>query len=173
MVEKEIGREGMDLGKKILIILGSTSDLPIMEDGVGFLRDFDVPFRLEISSAHRHPERTAALAREARSQGVEVIIAAAGLAAHLPGVVAAHTSLPVIGLPLQGGALAGVDALLAIVQMPKGVPVATVGINASRNAAILACQILGIKYPDVADRLEAFKERMKAEVEESAKGVTI
>lgn len=163
----------MDQGKRVLIILGSTSDLPIMEDGVGFLRDLEVAFRLEISSAHRHPERTATLAREARSQGVEVIIAGAGLAAHLPGVVAAHTSLPVIGLPLQGGALAGVDALLSIVQMPKGVPVATVGINASRNAAILACQILGIKYPDVAGRLDELKERMKAEVEESAKGVAI
>jgi len=161
----------MDKKQRILIILGSASDLPIVDEAVSFLRDLDVPFRLEISSAHRHPERTATLAREARSQGVEVVIAAAGLAAHLPGVVAAHTSLPVIGLPLQGGALAGVDALLSIVQMPKGVPVATVGVNASKNAAILACQILGIKYPDVAGRLDALKERMKAEVEESAKNV--
>lgn len=161
----------MDKEQRILIILGSASDLPIVDEAVSFLRDLDVPFRLEISSAHRHPERTATLAREARSQGVEVVIAAAGLAAHLPGVVAAHTSLPVIGLPLQGGALAGVDALLSIVQMPKGVPVATVGVNASKNAAILACQILGIKYPDVAGRLDALKERMKAEVEESAKNV--
>lgn len=163
----------MDKKQRVLVILGSTSDLPIVDEAVGFLRDLDVSFRLEISSAHRHPERTATLAREARSQGVEVIIAAAGLAAHLPGVVAAHTSLPVIGLPLQGGALAGVDALLSIVQMPKGVPVATVGVNASKNAAILACQILGIKYPDVAARLDALKERMKAEVEESAKNVKI
>lgn len=163
----------MDREKKILIILGSASDLPIMEDGVSFLKDVGVSFRLEISSAHRHPERTTTLAKEARSQGIEVIIAGAGLSAHLPGVVAAHTSLPVIGLPLQGGALAGVDALLSIVQMPKGVPVATVGINASRNAAILACQILGIKYPGVAGRLDDLKERMKAEVEESAKTVTI
>lgn len=163
----------MDQKQRVLIILGSASDLPIMEEGIGLFRELGVPFRLEISSAHRHPERTAALAREARSQGVEVIVAGAGLAAHLPGVVAAHTSLPVIGLPLQGGALAGVDALLSIVQMPKGVPVATVGINASKNAAILACQILGIKYPDVAGRLDALKEHMKAEVEESAKSVKV
>jgi 5-(carboxyamino)imidazole ribonucleotide mutase len=163
----------MDKKQRVLIILGSTSDLPIIDEAVSFLRDVDVPFRLEISSAHRHPEKTATLAKEARSQGVEVIIAAAGLAAHLPGVVAAHTSLPVIGLPLQGGALAGVDALLSIVQMPKGVPVATVGVNASKNAAILACQILGIKYPDVAGRLDGWKERMKAEVEESAKNVKV
>lgn len=162
----------MDQQQRILIILGSASDLPVMEDGVTFLREMDVSFRVEISSAHRHPERTASLAKEARSQGVEVIIAGAGLAAHLPGVVAAHTTLPVIGIPLQGGALAGVDALLSIVQMPKGVPVATTGINASRNAAILACQILGIKYPEVADRLDVLKERMKAEVEESARSVT-
>lgn len=163
----------MGEAKRVLIILGSASDLPIMEDGIAFLRELEVGFRLEISSAHRHPERTAVLAKEARSQGFEVIIAGAGLAAHLPGVVAAHTSLPVIGLPLQGGALAGVDALLSIVQMPKGVPVATVGVNASRNAAILAGQILGIKYPDVAGRLDAFKERMKREVEESARNVNI
>jgi 5-(carboxyamino)imidazole ribonucleotide mutase len=163
----------MDQRPMVLIILGSASDLPIMEDGVTFLRETGVSFSLEISSAHRHPERTSSLAREARSQGVEVIIAGAGLAAHLPGVVAAHTSLPVIGIPLQGGALAGVDALLSIVQMPKGVPVATVGINASRNAAILACQILGIKHPEVAAKLDALKERMKAEVEESAKNAKI
>ena len=163
----------MDQEPKILIILGSASDLPIIEDGVAFLRDFDVSFRVEISSAHRHPERTTMLAKQARSQGIEVIIAGAGLAAHLPGVVAAQTSLPVIGLPLQGGVLAGVDALLSIVQMPKGVPVATVGINSSRNAAILACQILGIKYPEMASRLDALKERMKAEVEESAKNAII
>jgi 5-(carboxyamino)imidazole ribonucleotide mutase len=163
----------MDQIQRILIILGSASDLPVMEDGVTLLREMDVPFRMEISSAHRHPERTVSLAKEARSQGIEVIIAGAGLAAHLPGVIAAYTSLPVIGIPLQGGALAGVDALLSIVQMPKGVPVATVGINASKNAAILACQILGIKYPEVAARLDTLKERMKAEVEESAKSVRV
>ena len=96
------------------------------------------------------------------------MIAAAGLAAHLPGVIAAHTTLPVIGIPLKGGALQGVDALLSIVQMPKGIPVATVGIDAARNACILACQILSLKYPEIAARLDALKEKLKREVEEKS-----
>ena len=156
---------------KILIILGSDSDLPIMEDGLNFLKAIGVPFSLDISSAHRHPEKTVALAQKAREQGIEVIVAAAGLAAHLPGVVASHTTLPVIGIPLKGDALNGLDSLLSIVQMPKGVPVATVGVNSSRNACILACEILSIKYAEVRKKLEQLKESMKKEVEEKSKQV--
>ncbi len=154
---------------KILIVLGSDSDLPVMEDGLNFLKSMGVPYSLDVSSAHRHPEKTVTLARRAREQGIEVIIAAAGLAAHLPGVVASHTTLPVIGIPLKGEALNGLDALLSIVQMPKGVPVATVGVNSSRNAAILACEMLSIKYPQIRRRLEQFKEAMRDEVEQKSK----
>jgi 5-(carboxyamino)imidazole ribonucleotide mutase len=156
---------------KILIILGSDSDLPIMEDGLNFLKAIGVPFILDISSAHRHPEKTVALAQKAREQGIEVIIAAAGLAAHLPGVVASHTTLPVIGIPLKGDALNGLDALLSMVQMPKGVPVATVGVNSSRNACILACEILSIKYAEMRRKLGQLKDSMKKEVEEKSKQV--
>ena len=154
---------------KILIILGSDSDLPTMEDGLSFLKTMGIPYALDISSAHRHPEKTVALAQKARGQGVEVIIAAAGLAAHLPGVVASHTTLPVIGIPLKGEALNGLDALLSIVQMPKGVPVATVGVNSSRNASILACEILSIKYPQIRRRMEQLKETMRDEVEQKSR----
>ncbi len=154
---------------KVLIILGSDSDLPLMKDGFNLLNEMEVPFKVDISSAHRHPDKTASYAKNARADGIEVIIAAAGLAAHLPGVIAAHTTLPVIGIPLKGGSLLGMDALLSIVQMPKGVPVATVGIDASRNACILACEILSIKYPDVRGGLEAMKERMRLEIEEKSR----
>jgi 5-(carboxyamino)imidazole ribonucleotide mutase len=156
---------------KILIILGSDSDLPIMEDGLDFLKATGVPFTLDISSAHRHPEKTVALAQKAREQGIEVIIAAAGLAAHLPGVVASHTTLPVIGIPLKGDALNGLDSLFSIVQMPRGVPVATVGVNSSRNACILACEILSIKYAEIRKKLEQLKDSMKKEVEEKSRQV--
>jgi 5-(carboxyamino)imidazole ribonucleotide mutase len=156
---------------KILILIGSDSDLPIVEDGLKFLRENEVPFKLDISSAHRHPEKTVRYARDARKEGFEVIIAVAGMAAHLPGVVASHTTLPVIGVPTGGGALNGVDALLSIVQMPKGIPVATVGINASRNASILACKILSIKHDDLRKRLESLKEKMKEESEAKSAGL--
>ena len=154
---------------KILVLVGSDSDLPIMEEGFAFLKALDVPFVIDISSAHRHPEKTVKYAREAREKGIEVIIAAAGLAAHLPGVVASHTTLPVIGIPLKGDALNGMDSLLSIVQMPKGVPVATVGVNSSRNACILACQILSIKYPEIAKKLELMKHEMKKDIDEKSK----
>jgi 5-(carboxyamino)imidazole ribonucleotide mutase len=138
---------------------------------LSFLKAMGVPYALDISSAHRHPEKTVGLARKAREQGTEVIIAAAGLAAHLPGVVASHTTLPVIGIPLKGDALNGLDALLSMVQMPKGVPVATVGVNSSRNASILACEILSIKYPEIRKKMEQFKETMRNEVEQKSKQI--
>ncbi len=154
---------------KVLVLLGSDSDIPLMQDGLDLLSEMGVTFKLDISSAHRHPDKTAAYARSARSEGFEVIIAAAGLAAHLPGVIAAHTTLPVIGVPLNGGSLLGMDALLSIVQMPKGVPVAAVGINAARNACILACQILSIKYDDLREKLEGMKGGMRQEIEEKSR----
>jgi 5-(carboxyamino)imidazole ribonucleotide mutase len=157
---------------RILIVMGSENDREVMEDGFALLNELGVLFRLEVSSAHRHPERTAAFAKNARKEGVEVIIAAAGMAAHLPGVIAAYTTLPVIGIPLKGKTLPGIDALLSIVQMPKGVPVATVGIDAARNACILACQILAIKYPRLRQRLDALREKMKMDVEEKGARVS-
>jgi 5-(carboxyamino)imidazole ribonucleotide mutase len=156
---------------KILILMGSENDHEVMEDGFALLRELGVAFRLEVSSAHRHPERTAAFAKGARDEGIEVIIAAAGMAAHLPGVIAAYTTLPVIGIPLKGKSLHGIDSLLSIVQMPKGVPVATVGIDAARNACILACEILGIKYPEVQQKLDGLRDKMKREIEEKGKKV--
>jgi 5-(carboxyamino)imidazole ribonucleotide mutase len=148
---------------KILILIGSESDLSVTEDGVNFLRETGVSFKIDISSAHRNPEKTVEYAKNARKDGVEVIIAVAGMAAHLPGVLASHTTLPVIGVPVGGGALNGIDALMSIVQMPKGVPVATVGINASRNAAILACEILSIKHDEIREKLEKMKDDIKKE----------
>jgi 5-(carboxyamino)imidazole ribonucleotide mutase len=154
---------------KVLILLGSESDLPLMQDGLDFLNEMGVEFTLDISSAHRHPEKTASCAKGARAAGIEVIVAAAGLAAHLPGVIASHTTLPVIGIPLKGGSLLGMDALLSMVQMPKGVPVATVGIDGSRNACILVCEILSIKYDGIRVKLEDMKEKMRQEIDEKSR----
>ncbi len=154
---------------KILVLVGSDSDLPVMENGLKFLKDLEVSYFLDISSAHRHPEKTVRYAQTARSEGFEVIIAMAGMAAHLPGVIASHTTLPVIGVPAGGGALKGMDALLSIVQMPPGVPVATVGIDASRNAAILACEILSIKDDALWIRLDRMKEELRLQNEEKSK----
>jgi len=150
----------------VLIVMGSDSDLKVMSGATQMLDSFKVPYEVRISSAHRVPERTAKLAEEAEVRGIEVIIAAAGLAAHLPGVIAALTVLPVIGVPMKSGALHGEDALHAIVQMPPGIPVATVAIDGAKNAAILACQILGVKYPSIRKKLQAYKEQMAAEVKE-------
>ena len=152
------------------ILLGSDSDLPVMERAAEVLKDMGVPYEMDICSAHRSPERTAEYAKAARKRGVEAIIAGAGMAAHLAGAVASHTTLPVIGVPLSSGALEGVDALYATVQMPPGVPVATVAIDGARNAAYLACSILSIKHPEIAKRLEKFREETrKALIEKSRK----
>ncbi len=150
------------------ILMGSDSDLPVMEKAAEVLREMGVPFEMDISSAHRLPEKTAEYAKNARGRGVEVLIAGAGMAAHLAGALAAHTTLPVIGVPLKSGALEGVDALYSTVQMPPGIPVASVGIDGSKNAGYLACEILSIKYPEVARKLEAFRERMRRELEEKS-----
>jgi len=151
------------------ILMGSDSDLPVMEKGAEVLKEMGVSFEIDISSAHRLPEKTADYAKTARERGIEVLIAGAGMAAHLAGVLAAHTTLPVIGVPLKSGALEGVDALYSTVQMPPGIPVATVGIDGAKNAAYLACEILSIKYPEIAKKLEDFRTKMKKSLEEKSK----
>lgn len=143
------------------ILMGSDSDLPVMEKAAAVLRGMGVPFEMDISSAHRLPDKTAEYAKSARERGLEVIIAGAGMAAHLAGVVAAHTTLPVIGVPLASGALNGIDALHSTVQMPPGVPVATVAIDGGKNAAYLACSILSIKHPELVLGLERFRENTR------------
>ncbi len=160
---------------RVGIIMGSDSDLTIMEEASGVLKAFDVPYEITVASAHRSPERAAQYAKTARQRGVKVIIAGAGLAAHLAGSIAAHTTLPVIGVPINAGALNGFDALLSTVQMPPGIPVATVAIGktGARNAGILAVQILALEDPDLVKRLEKFKIDMAEKVEAKAKKLEI
>jgi len=153
---------------QVLILMGSDSDLPVMEKAAEVLRDMGVAYEVDISSAHRLPEKTAEYAKNARKRGIEVIIAGAGMAAHLAGVVAAHTTLPVIGVPLKSGALAGVDALYSTVQMPPGIPVATVAIDGAKNAAYLACSILSIKYPAIARKLESYRASTRKALEKKS-----
>ena len=151
------------------ILMGSESDLPVMEKAMEVLKEMGIPYEMEIRSAHRMPEKTVHYAKTARRRGIEVLIAGAGMAAHLAGVLASHTTLPVIGVPLKSGALNGADALYSTVQMPPGVPVATVGIDGSKNAAYLACEILSIKYPEIAKKIEDFRSKMKKSLEEKSK----
>ena len=151
-------------GAQVMIIVGSDSDLPAMQPAFDFLDKMEVAYDLHISSAHRTPQRTADLVVSAEDLGVGVIIAAAGGAAHLPGVIAAQTPLPVIGVPIKTDALAGVDSLYSIVQMPSGVPVATVGINAAKNAAILAVQILSNADFALRDKIRSFKQELEEQV---------
>ena len=142
---------------RVGVIMGSTSDEDIMRKGAVVLEELGLGYEMVVSSAHRNPERTATWAGEAASRGLQVIIAGAGLAAALPGVVAAHTTLPVIGVPIASGALGGVDSLYSIVQMPPGIPVATVGIDNARNAALLAAQIVALSDEAVARSIEAYR----------------
>lgn len=148
---------------KVSIIMGSTSDLPVMEKACKQLNDLQVPFEVMALSAHRTPAEVEQFAREAEGRGVRVIIAAAGMAAALPGVIAAQTTLPVIGVPIKG-MLDGLDALLSIVQMPPGIPVATVGVNGAQNAALLAVQILAQNDTELATRLRQQKEGLKEKI---------
>jgi len=147
----------------VSIIMGSTSDLPVMEKAAKLFDDFEIPFEMQALSAHRTPEEVEKFAKNASDRGIKVIIAAAGMAAHLPGVIASMTTLPVIGVPINSS-LDGMDALLAIVQMPPGIPVATVGINASLNAAILATQILAVQDEKVRGKLSNYKVEMKDKI---------
>jgi len=150
------------------IIMGSDSDLPVMQEAVDILREFDVPFEMTIVSAHRTPDRLYEYANTARERGLRVVIAGAGGAAHLPGMVAAISPLPVIGVPVKSAMLSGEDSLLSIVQMPGGVPVATVAINGAKNAGILAAQIIGAGDPAVLDRVAGYKKQLEATVLEKA-----
>ena len=143
--------------------MGSTSDMPIMEKAAQLLNDFQIPFEINALSAHRTPAQVEEFARNAHKRGIKVIIAAAGMAAHLPGVIAAMTPLPVIGVPIKS-TLEGMDALLAIVQMPPGIPVATVGINAGLNAAILATQILALGDENIARKVSEYKENLTGKI---------
>jgi 5-(carboxyamino)imidazole ribonucleotide mutase len=153
------------------ILMGSESDLSVMEKAAEVLKEMGVPYEIEISSAHRLPEKTAQYAKTARRRGVEVLIAGAGMAAHLAGALASHTTLPVIGVPIKSGALNGADALYSTVQMPPGVPVATVGIDGAKNAAYLACEILSIKYPEIVKRLEDSRSKTRKSLEEKSKAI--
>ncbi|MDI3257633.1 MAG: 5-(carboxyamino)imidazole ribonucleotide mutase [Kyrpidia sp.] len=153
------------MSKRVLIVMGSDSDLKVMKGACDALDALEVGYEVRISSAHRVPDKTARLAKEAAERGFGVIIAGAGGAAHLPGVLAAQTVLPVIGVPIESGGLGGVDALYAIVQMPKGIPVATVAVNGAYNAGLLAAQILAAGDPGLADRLAAHRANMADQVE--------
>ena len=152
----------------VLLIMGSDSDLPVMQEAAAMLSKFDVPWEMRISSAHRCPARTMALASEAAGRGIKVIIAGAGMAAHLAGVVASKTTLPVIGVPMPGGALNGVDALYSTVQMPGGIPVATMAIGkaGAKNAGIFAAQILALNDSRLAGALIDYRVEMDREVEQ-------
>ena len=152
----------------VSIIMGSTSDLPVMEKAMTFLNDMKIPFEVNALSAHRTPEAVEHFAKEAAGRGVKVIIAAAGMAAALPGVIAASTTLPVIGVPIKG-MLDGLDALLSIVQMPPGIPVATVGVNGAMNAAVLATEMLALADADIAQRLATYKDGLKQKIEKANK----
>ncbi len=143
------------------IIMGSDSDLPVMQGAAEILEGFEIDFELTIVSAHRTPDRLFTYAKEADGRGIEVIIAGAGGAAHLPGMIAAITPLPVIGVPVRSSSLSGLDSLLSIVQMPAGVPVATVAINNAKNAGLLAAEILGIRYPEIRKKIMSYKDEMK------------
>jgi 5-(carboxyamino)imidazole ribonucleotide mutase len=154
--------------KQIAIIMGSDSDLEVMKEAANVLDEFKIEYEITVVSAHRTPERMYNFAKEAKGRGIKVIIAGAGGAAHLPGMVASITTLPVIGVPVKLKTMDGLDSLLSIVQMPAGVPVATVAINNAKNAGILAAQILGTHNEEIAASIQTFKDKMKAEVEKKA-----
>lgn len=148
---------------RVSIIMGSTSDLPVMEAAAKVLNDFKIPFEINALSAHRTPEEVEKFAKSASGRGIKVIIAAAGMAAHLPGVIASMTNVPVIGVPIKAS-LEGLDAIFSILQMPPGIPVATVGVNAAQNAGILAAQILATGDENLAKELVKFKEGLKKKI---------
>lgn len=150
----------------VSVIMGSTSDMPVMEKACKFLDDMQIPFEVNALSAHRTPDAVEKFAREAKDHGIKVIIAGAGMAAALPGVIAASTTLPVIGVPIKG-MLDGLDAMFSIIQMPPGIPVATVGVNGAQNAAILAVEMLALADEELAQRLYDFKCGLRAKIEKA------
>ncbi len=153
----------------VSIIMGSTSDLPVMEKAMKFLDDMEVPFEVNALSAHRTPDAVEDFAKNAAGRGIKVIIAGAGMAAALPGVIAASTTLPVIGVPIKGSVLDGVDALYSILQMPPGIPVATVAINGAMNAAILACQMIALGDETMAKKMSEYKATLGEKIEKANK----
>ena len=152
-----------NLRNMVSIIMGSTSDLPVMEKAAQFLDEMEIPFEMNALSAHRTPSEVEEFARGAKARGIKVIIAGAGMAAALPGVIAANTTVPVIGVPIKG-MLDGLDAMLSIIQMPPGIPVATVGVNGAQNAAILAAEMLALGDEALATRMEAYKSGLKEKI---------
>ena len=148
---------------KVAVVMGSKSDEAAVNPALDVLKDMGLDYDVNVISAHRTPDRARQFAMEARDSGYELIIAAAGMAAHLPGVIASWTTLPVIGVPLAGSELKGVDALYAIVQMPPGIPVATVAVGGAKNAAYLAAEILGLKYPEVAEAYAAYRRSLQGD----------
>ncbi len=152
--------------KKVAVIMGSDSDWPVVKGACAQLKEFGVPYEAHILSAHRTPAEAAQFAKSARANGFGVLICAAGMAAHLAGAFAANSTLPVIGVPMRGGAADGLDALLSTVQMPSGIPVATVAINGAKNAAVLAAQILAVSDGELAARLDAARARMAEQIAE-------
>ena len=157
--------------KKIAIMMGSDSDLPVVEKAIAVLKQFQVPYEVHVYSAHRTPEEAKAFSENARKNGFGAIIAAAGMAAHLAGAVAANTTLPVIGIPVASGGLGGLDALLSTVQMPSGIPVATVAVNGAANAALLCVEMLAVSDDDLAEKLDAKRAADKAAVLEKDRRV--
>ena len=147
--------------------MGSTSDLPVMEKAMTFLNDMEVPFEVNALSAHRTPEAVEQFAKNAEGRGVRVIIAGAGMAAALPGVIAASSTLPVVGVPIKGSVLDGMDALYSILQMPPGIPVATVAINGALNAAILACQMIALADSQLAEKMRQYKANLGKKIEKA------
>ncbi len=173
---KDIGRKALQrfqVEPQVGIVMGSDSDLPVMEGAVAMLKKFGVPFEMTVASAHRTPERAAQFASQARERGIKVIIAGAGHAAHLAGAMAAQTCLPVIGVPIDSSSLQGLDALLSTVQMPPGIPVATVAVGkpGAKNAGILAVQMLALSDPELATLLDEYKQEMAISVERKAKSL--
>lgn len=150
--------------KKVAVIMGSDSDWPVVQGACAQLKEFGIPYEAHILSAHRTPAAAAEFARGARANGFGVLICAAGMAAHLAGAFAANTTLPIIGIPLRGGAMDGLDALLSTVQMPSGIPVATVAINGAKNAAILAAEILAVSDDTLAAKLEITRQKMASQI---------
>ena len=157
--------------KKVGIVMGSDSDLPVIRKATDTLKALEIPFEVHVYSAHRTPEEARDFALQAREKGFGVLIAAAGMAAHLAGAIAANTTLPVIGIPCQGSCLDGMDALLSTVQMPTGIPVATVAVNGGGNAALLAAQILAVSEPELAAKLDARRKKDAAAVLEKDAGI--
>lgn len=166
--DKYINESKNNMKALVSIIMGSTSDLPIMEKACKFLDEMEIPFEVNALSAHRTPDAVEEFARGAKERGIKVIIAGAGMAAALPGVIAASTTLPVIGVPIKG-MLDGLDAMLSIIQMPPGIPVATVGVNGAQNAAILAVEMIALADEAIASRLATYKSGLKAKIEKANK----